>query len=120
MKINRQLVHEKYDGHCAYCGCKISFKEMQVDHVVSKFHFKFKIANKYTNVDLNDMENLRPSCRVCNKWKSSHSLEQFRKEIGEQLNRLNEYNANFRFAKKYGLVEETPHPIIFYFEKIKL
>jgi 5-methylcytosine-specific restriction endonuclease McrA len=117
MKINRQLVHEKYNGHCAYCGCEISFKEMQVDHVVSKFHFKFKIAKKYTNVDLNDMENLRPSCRVCNKWKSSHSLEQFRKEIGEQLNRLNEYNANFRFAKKYGLVEETPHPIIFYFEK---
>jgi 5-methylcytosine-specific restriction endonuclease McrA len=117
MKINRQLVYEKYDGHCSYCGCDISLKEMQVDHVVSKFHFKFKISKKYTDVDLNDMENLNPSCRVCNKWKSSHSLEQFRKEIGEQLNRLNEYNANFRFAKKYSLVEETPHPIIFYFEK---
>jgi 5-methylcytosine-specific restriction endonuclease McrA len=116
-KINRQLVHEKYDGHCAYCGIEINIKDMQVDHLVSKLIFSLRSNKIYTDKDLNDIDNLMPSCRVCNKWKSAHSLEQFRKEINQQLSRLNEYNTNFRFAKKYGLIQETPHQIVFYFEK---
>ena len=68
---------------------------------------------------MNDISNLLPTCRVCNKWKSSHSVEQFRKEIEEQIKRLNEYNSNFRFAKKYNLIQETPHKIVFYFESIR-
>jgi 5-methylcytosine-specific restriction endonuclease McrA len=120
MKINRQEVYDKCYGHCGYCGCEITFKEMQVDHIVSQFHFKLKLQEKYTNKEMNDISNLLPTCRVCNKWKSSHSVEQFRKEIGEQLRRLNEYNPNFRFAKKYNLVQETPHPIKFYFELLNI
>jgi 5-methylcytosine-specific restriction endonuclease McrA len=115
----RQIVYEKYDGHCAYCGIKMKIKEMQVDHLVSQFHFKFNMAEKYTDKELNDINNLIPSCRVCNKWKSCHSLEAFRFEIQEQLKRLNEYSSNFRLAKKYGLVEEKPQSILFYFENQK-
>jgi 5-methylcytosine-specific restriction endonuclease McrA len=113
----RKLVYDKYNGCCAYCGCEIIFKEMQVDHLVSKLIFSLKSNFIYTDKELNDIDNLMPSCRVCNKWKSAHSLEQFRKEISQQLKRLNEYNANFRFAKKYGLIQETPKDIIFHFEK---
>ena len=116
----RQTVYEKYDKRCAYCGCYLFYiKDMQVDHLVSKFHFKFKMAKKYTDKELNDIENLMPSCRVCNKWKSCHSVEQFRFEIQEQLKRLNEYSSNYRLAKKYGLVEEKQQSIIFYFENQK-
>lgn len=112
-KIDRQLVYNKCGGRCAYCGEKIEFKEFQVDHLVSKFHHKYG----YTDInDINDINNLLPSCRVCNKWKSAHSLEQFRIEVSQQLNRLNSYNANYRFAKKYGLIQETPKPIVFFFE----
>ena len=68
---------------------------------------------------MDNIDNLLPSCRVCNKWKSSHSLEQFRKEIGEQIRRLNEYSPNYRFARKYNLINETPHPIVFYFERME-
>jgi len=118
-KINRQQVYEKCGGHCGYCGDEITIKEMQVDHIVSQFHFKMKMHKKYTsNDDANDINNLMPSCRVCNKWKSSHSLEQFRKEISLQIKRLNEYNANYRFAKKYNLIEEKPHRIVFFFETL--
>lgn len=113
----RQLVYEKYDGHCSYCGCVMDIKEMQVDHFISKLTLKLKSNYIYTTKELNDIDNLMPSCRVCNKWKSAHSLEQFRKEIGEQLRRLNEYSSNYRFAKKYNLVEETPQDIVFYFEQ---
>jgi hypothetical protein len=77
------------------------------------------MAKAYTDKYLNDISNLMPSCRVCNKWKSCHSLEAFRFEIQEQLKRLNEYSSNFRLAKKYGLVEEKPQSILFYFENQK-
>ena len=39
-KETRQLVYEKYNGHCAYCGCSIDIKEMQVDHFISKLTLK--------------------------------------------------------------------------------
>ena len=117
-KINRQQVFDKCGGRCGYCGCEITLKEFQIDHMVSQFHYKLKIHEKYTsNHDMNHIDNLLPTCRVCNKWKSSHSLEQFRIEIGEQIRRLNDYSPNYRFAKKYNLICETPHDIIFYFEK---
>lgn len=118
IKINRQEVYNKCNGKCGYCGMDISFKEMQVDHIVSQFHYKLKIHTKYTDKDKNDISNLLPTCRVCNNWKSSHSLEQFRKEIKEQVRRLNDYSSNYRFAKKYNLVSETPHEIVFYFEML--
>jgi 5-methylcytosine-specific restriction endonuclease McrA len=44
--MNRQQIHQKYNGHCAYCGCEITPKEMQVDHIVSKEAFGLHMANK--------------------------------------------------------------------------
>ena len=32
----RQAVYAKYNGHCAYCGCEIGYKDMQVDHIEPK------------------------------------------------------------------------------------
>jgi len=118
-KINRTDVYNKCGGKCGYCGCDITPKEFQVDHIISQFHYRLKIHKKYTdNEDMDHISNLLPTCRVCNKWKSSHSLEQFRKEIGQQIRRLNDYNPNYRFAKKYNLLKETPHDIVFYFETL--
>lgn len=31
-KSKREAVYRKHNGHCAYCGRKISYKDMQVDH----------------------------------------------------------------------------------------
>jgi 5-methylcytosine-specific restriction endonuclease McrA len=118
-KETRKFIHEKYNGHCAYCAIKMTIKEMQVDHLVPKYHYSLCSARIYTDNDLNDINNLMPSCRVCNKWKSAHSLEAFRNEIKEQIHRLNEYSSNYRFAKKYNLVQETPREIVFYFEQLK-
>lgn len=33
-KKKRMIVYEKYDGHCAYCGEKIAYEDMQVDHFI--------------------------------------------------------------------------------------
>ena len=33
-KSIRMTVYQKCHGHCAYCGCDLEYKDMQVDHVV--------------------------------------------------------------------------------------
>jgi len=115
-KINRKEVYNKYDGHCAYCGEKITPKQMQVDHIIpqSRFH-QFVRKVKY-HVD--DIQNLNPACRICNYWKHNFTVEQFRREISKQPERLIRDNGKVRFALRYKVVEITNNPIVFYFEKL--
>jgi 5-methylcytosine-specific restriction endonuclease McrA len=106
-KIDRLKVHEKCNGRCGYCGINITVKEMQVDHI---------LAQERGGTD--EFSNLMPSCRYCNKHKTSFMLEDFRFELSQQLNRANKYSSNYRMAKRYMQVTETPKPIIFYFETL--
>jgi len=123
----REKVYNKFNGRCAYCGHEIEYKDMQVDHVMCKANFEMYIKNNYKIPDflthlkidqVNHIDNLFPSCRYCNKRKDTFSLETFRSELQEQLNRTNKYCATYRMAKRYGQVQETPEPIMFYFEKV--
>lgn len=117
MKIDRQAVYAKCDGHCAYCGREITFKQMQVDHMFPKsldhvYHFE-------TGKDVNCAENLMPACRRCNIWKHSLRLEHFRSEIQEQVNRVKLRSPNFRMALDFGQLQITESPIVFYFERVR-
>lgn len=104
----RELIYKKYNGHCAYCGCKLEYKDMQVDHVYPKY------LGGQDNID-----NLVPSCRQCNFYKSTNTIEQFRNNIETTLKRNLEKNFNYRMLKKYGIVKEEPKKVIFYFEEFK-
>ena len=124
--INRQEILDKFNSHCAYCGDEINLKSFQVDHIIPKRNFEFSILNKWeipyflehlTEGDVNHIDNLFPSCRVCNKRKDTHSLEAFRNELHLQLPRANKTSSNYRMAKKFNQVIENPHFITFFFEK---
>lgn len=104
----RQKVFDMYDGHCAYCGEEISLRKMQVDHIIP-------IIKGGTN----DISNLRPSCRMCNFYKSTMHDERFRQQLGELTRMLKEREYIYRLALKYGIVEENDEPITFYFENNK-
>ena len=39
-KATREAVYRKYNGHCAYCGCELEYKDMQVDHAKSVYKHK--------------------------------------------------------------------------------
>lgn len=108
-KSTRLKVYEKYNGHCAYCGCELALKEMQVDHIQSVYWYD----------GANDIENYNPACRMCNFYKSTMSVEDFREQLGKILSRLEKVFI-FRLAKKYGLIKEIKEPVIFYFEREKL
>ena len=132
-KNDRYKIYNKYDGHCAYCGSEIKYKEMQVDHIIPQanffnwmrnfeangFHYGIPEFLKHlTYLDLNHWDNLNPSCRKCNKHKDTFPLETFRKEIELQVERLNSTSTQYQRAKRYGLVQETKNEVVFYFEKL--
>ena len=132
-KIQRLQVHSKFDGCCAYCGESIELKSMQVDHVIPQSDFINNIkGNEFEKThripdflkhlgssDINHPDNLFPACRVCNNWKSWHSLEFFRSEISLQVTRLRRDSSAFRMAERYGLVGEIETKIEFYFEQFE-
>ena len=119
MKIDRKLVYDKCDGHCAYCGVEITIKQMQVDHIEPHWHTLTETQAQKSKIKKgsHEIENLNPSCSRCNKWKSTYSLEVFRNVIETSLMRLERDTPNFRLARDYGLLTETPKRIKFYFEK---
>lgn len=95
-KRTRQLVYAKYDGHCAYCGCKLGIKDMQVDHINSVF--------KMNNPD-DSLENLNPSCRQCNYYKQEASIEEYRERIQQWLEKTCRKSFQVQLAEKYGILE---------------
>ena len=126
-KQEREIVYNKYNGKCAYCGCELE-KGWHVDHINpirrNETDYGIERINRYRATPIargeNDASNYNPACRQCNIWKSTYSIEQFRNEVSEQINRLNNYSANYRNAKRFKLVEEMIKPVVFYFEKVEI
>ena len=79
MKIDRLKVYNKFDGHCAYCGCELLFKRMQVDHLWPQF-----LDHHKPDEDNNRFDNLMPSCQPCNIQKHGMRLEVWRGELSRQ------------------------------------
>mgnify|MGYP003302008891 CR=1 FL=1 len=112
----REKVYNKYNGHCAYCGKEIEYKNMQVDHFIPI------TAAEYGKVDLDtviDFNNLMPSCRMCNHYKRAHDIETFRRYIFEIPKKLKD-NYIYKVGLVYGNVVENEKPIKFYFETVEL
>lgn len=53
---------------------------------------------------------------MCNFYKSTRTVEDFKKALGKLLPNLEKVFI-FRLALKYGLIKKTDNPIEFYFEK---
>lgn len=73
----RQSVYLMYNGHCAYCGTEIAYKDMQVDHATP-----LRIGGA------DDISNYMPACRSCNHYKATLDVERFRKYLSEMHKRL--------------------------------
>jgi len=125
----RKQIYEKYNGHCAYCGQHLEYKQMQVDHIepVERPIYQKGYENdaryiadmKRCTDEIKRKENindLNPSCRPCNIDKHSMNIERWRQTLLNKINCLRRIN-NFRHMEKYGLVHVIDKPIIFYFER---
>ena len=112
MRIDRQAVYKKYNGRCSYCGMEITIKQMQVDHYWPQF-----LAHHQPDKDNNREENLMPSCQKCNIHKHGMKPEAWRSELERQVTMLRK-SAQFDRALRFGQLEITEKPIVFYFETI--
>lgn len=116
-KEKRIDVWNKYNHHCAYCGCQLEYKDMQIDHIDSIYvHCEYK--KEKTLDEINEIDNLMPTCRQCNFYKSTFDIETFRNRLTNVMLKNLQKNFSYRLALKYGLIEENIKPIKFYFEKI--
>lgn len=113
----RVALYDKYNHRCAYCGCDLEYKDMQIDHIKSVYaNTDFKRV--MTNEEMYSVDNLLPTCRQCNFYKSSMDLEVFRKRLSNTLMENLQKTFQYRLALKYGLIEEHITPIKFYFEML--
>lgn len=78
-----------------------------------------RVPNGFRNPQNHTIENMMPSCASCNINKHSMDIEQFRGFISRFIASLNKTSVIYKVAKRYGLIEETGKPVIFYFETLQ-
>ncbi|WP_033576134.1 HNH endonuclease [Dickeya chrysanthemi] len=128
-KKQREDLRMKFGGKCAYCGCELPEKGWHADHVEAVFR-KLEFGPRQTNgmrrivatgehfrPENDVLDNLFPACAPCNLFKSTFSVEMFRSEIERQTERARAYSVNFRTAERFGQLQLTPAPVVFWFEK---
>lgn len=122
----RKILFNKYKGKCAYCGCELK-KGWHIDHIEpvvrirewNKEKREFIFKGEFEKPENENIDNLNPSCASCNIQKNSYTLEQFRDNIIKFVDSLNLYSTQYKFAKRYGLIEETNNSFKFYFENFE-
>lgn len=131
---NRLIVFNKYNGKCSYCGCNLT-KGWHVDHMEAVFRYRrylkdenghyqrdekgdYKFITIMDKPENHNSSNFMPSCQSCNIYKSTMSLEWFRKSIEEQPRKLRAASPMLRLSERYGIVEIIEKPIVFYFETL--
>lgn len=120
----RVSIWKMMQQRCAYCGQKVEYSKMQVDHIkpllrgVSDRQLAAQ-PRRALKKGLDTLENSHCSCARCNKWKSDYSLEEFRKVVAGRVKALTNSSPTFRLLLDYGFVQITQPPVVrFYFETI--
>lgn len=109
----RQQVFEKLNGRCAYCGCKLEFEKMQIDHFFAQI-WETEKGNKPDNT----IDNLMPSCAECNRYKSSWNIEVIRTWLENSKKKLLK-TQNLRILNRMGGFHISEEPLLFHFEKFE-
>ena len=104
-KETRQLVYNKCNGHCAYCGCKLEYKDMQIDHVIPL----------HRGGDDNT-DNMLPACRSCNHYKATLTAEEFREYVSKIPDRLQRDSIPYQVGVRFGIITSN-RDVRFYYER---
>ena len=73
-------------------------------------------VNNLRGDNVHSFENLMPSCRRCNHYKRTYSLEEFRRLIKTLHERVSTQYIN-KVAIDYGVINIKQFDGLFYFEK---
>lgn len=104
-KPERRQIYDKCNGHCAYCGCKLEYKDMQVDHVIP-----------LCRGGEDTMSNMLPSCRSCNHYKRTLTAEEFRGYVEGIPKRLARDSIPYQVGVRFGIIQ-VERGVKFWYEK---
>lgn len=110
-EANRALVYAKCNGHCAYCGKPLSYKDMTIEHI-----------RPLAKGGSNSLTNLLPACNLCNSTKGTLSLKEYRKLIQQSYVTLQLESPLFNVLERYEIIklnQSLQKPVVFYFEKLE-
>jgi 5-methylcytosine-specific restriction endonuclease McrA len=110
-KLLRGKVFNKTDRKCWYCGNPIDIKTFEVDHIQPIYR------GQECDPELLLIDNLAPSCKPCNRFKTVFTVDEFREELELQVERGLKNSVNFRNANRFGLIKVINNPVVFYFER---
>lgn len=106
-RTTKEVVLHKFGDRCSYCGCPLTIKTMQVDHVCP--------VDIYG--DNHGIDNLLPSCRCCNFFKSNDSITSFRRHLMRMVGTMHRRDSLFRMMERFGFIDITRPPVHFWFEE---
>lgn len=118
--LTKEMLYSKFDGRCAFCGDNLGDRwciwEIEPRETVVRRGGEIILGN-------DSYQNKLPACVSCNGARVAGSsnkndkidIEGFRRLLYSKFGFIRE-NAHYRHALRYGLVEETDKPIVFYFE----
>lgn len=116
-EIDRELILNKSNGKCWYCGINLIGTKWQADH----FHPIIRYGDgRCAYPQLDAIDNIVPSCAPCNNYKSSSSIEVFRRNITEQERLTLKASTGLRMLNRLGRVTFSQEPVTFWFEENEL
>jgi hypothetical protein len=125
-KKQREALKQKYDGHCAYCGEILGalwhadhLKPVERQSAYEETSGRLVQTGQLAKPEHDVLENHMPACPTCNMSKGQKPLEVWRDWLTGHIVSLNKYHAVYRMVKRFGLVQETGIPVIFYFEQVR-
>jgi hypothetical protein len=125
-KAQRTDLSQKFDGLCAYCGKPLGDR-WHADHfeaVQRKLEYVrgkgFVATGEVYRPENDTLANMMPSCPPCNIDKHMMALEDWRTKLSRTLGVLQRNNPTYRHALRFGMLEEKPAPIVFYFERAQV
>lgn len=95
-KSERQKVYDKCNGQCAYCGCKLEYKDMQIDHVIP-----------LRRGGDDNTDNMLPACRSCNHYKATLTAEEFREYVSKIPDRLQRDSIPYQVGVRFGIIKSN-------------
>ena len=102
----RRALWEAQNRRCGYCGTKIGFCEVTVDHIIP-----------LSRGGPDCMDNMICSCKPYNELKGNRTVEEFRGVAQNANYGLMNQRPDYRAAIRFGTIREyTRKRIRFYFE----
>lgn len=102
---DRKAIYQKCHGHCAYCGCNLSYEAMQIDHMIP-----------LRRGGADSMENMLPSCKSCNHYKATLTATEFKEYVSGIPDRLQKGSVPYRVGIRFGILTAN-NQVAFYFEQ---